>query len=191
MKNPQKGFAIPLIIAVFAILVIGVGAYYYSLNKKYGPGVYGGVPDNEIYKVSDSLEEVILLGDLIKSQNRFGLCINEVADMYKVKLGRVLSESTIAKAGQCISTVSKKRSEAEDGIAIVTYSQELPEACKSSRTLSDLLKVEVYTNTLQSKAEWLNGIKFMQTQINDIENSLKPVDCKAYAEFIGSNGTLR
>jgi hypothetical protein len=33
MKNLQKGFAIPIIIAVIALLTLGGGAYIYTNNK--------------------------------------------------------------------------------------------------------------------------------------------------------------
>ncbi|TAK93427.1 hypothetical protein EPO05_07115, partial [Patescibacteria group bacterium] len=33
MKNTQKGFAIPLVIAIIAILVIGGGVYIYKNNS--------------------------------------------------------------------------------------------------------------------------------------------------------------
>ncbi len=37
MKNSQKGFLIPLITAIVAVLAVGVGVYYYSKNKVQPP----------------------------------------------------------------------------------------------------------------------------------------------------------
>ena len=34
MKNSQKGFVVPLLIAIIAVLVIGGGVYVYEKNKK-------------------------------------------------------------------------------------------------------------------------------------------------------------
>ncbi|GEM_PF-6759231 len=187
MKITQKGFAPVVLLVIIAVIVIGAGAYYYFQNKSAKDNNVNG---DAVYKISDSLNEVKLLNDLIASRNRFGLCINEVANVYKLKQGRVLSQDTIAKAGQCVAKVAKKNSRAGDGEYIVTYSQELPEACKSPRTLSDLLKVQVNINTSQTKAEWQSGIKLTQARIDDIEASLKPANCKAYAEFIRSHGAL-
>ena len=34
MKNPKKGFVIPLIIAIVAVLAVGGGVYYYAHNNK-------------------------------------------------------------------------------------------------------------------------------------------------------------
>jgi len=41
MKNSQKGFVVPLLVAIIAVLVIGGGAYFYSKNlKPSGPTSY-------------------------------------------------------------------------------------------------------------------------------------------------------
>ncbi len=39
MKNYKKGFVIPLVIAIIALLGIGGGYYLYNSNQKIGPGI--------------------------------------------------------------------------------------------------------------------------------------------------------
>ncbi len=39
MKNTRKGFIVPVIVTVFALLVLVGGAYYYSHTYKVGPGL--------------------------------------------------------------------------------------------------------------------------------------------------------
>jgi len=39
MKNLQKGFAIPLIIAIIAVLAIGGGVYFYKNKKSEAPAI--------------------------------------------------------------------------------------------------------------------------------------------------------
>jgi len=39
MKNLQKGFAVPIIIAIIALLVLGGGSYIYVNNKAEAPNV--------------------------------------------------------------------------------------------------------------------------------------------------------
>jgi hypothetical protein len=59
MKNSQKGFAIPIIIAVVALLMVGGGAYIYTNNKVEAPANIVDITSN----VSTTTPDNIVGGD--------------------------------------------------------------------------------------------------------------------------------
>ncbi|OGF32583.1 hypothetical protein A2478_00005 [Candidatus Falkowbacteria bacterium RIFOXYC2_FULL_36_12] len=149
------------------------------------------INDSEITQITDSNSEVLLLNKVIQSQNRFSDCIDEVAKVYEEQGIKQLTPEIIEKTRRCKSSVSKEVTKISGDNYLVKYNQNMPEDCKSARTVSNLLNVEVNIHTKETAGNWQNGIVFSESAIQDIENSLEPKDCKAYADYIGSHGTLK
>ena len=61
MKNSQKGFAIPLIIAIIAVLAIGGGVYYYSKIKSTPIEVKNSESWNGTYTYGESIPPNIIM----------------------------------------------------------------------------------------------------------------------------------
>jgi len=177
----MKKYLAPIVIVLIGVLVAAVLIFN---NQK------SVLREDSVLKMADSTKEALFLNDLIKSQNRFAQCINEIAIAYKNMKGVDMPVASAAKTGQCLITVGKQVSDEGNGIYIVDYTQNLPEACKSSRTLSDLLKVQVDTVTSITQAEWQSGIVMSQSAVDDTEASLKPADCKGYADYITTHGSF-
>ena len=172
-----------IIVVVTFVLVGGYVSNYYLQNRIHN------LSDDKVYKISDSTKDVILLNKMIMSQNKFGECINEIALLYKEKTGKDYPIGDAEKSKQCISKLNKKIIRTLDKNYLVNYTQELPEECKSGRTSSELLKVEIDAKTLESNPVWAGGItmsQITQKQKDDIDKSLTFTDCKSYAEYVYS-----
>ena len=77
MKNLQKGFVVPLLIAIIAVLAIGGGVYYYSKNiKPTGPNTVATTPD------------VTTVTPIANQSNLFGSTTNGVSDDLLIKIAR-------------------------------------------------------------------------------------------------------
>jgi hypothetical protein len=171
-----------LALAIAALLIL-IASYVSSAPKS-------DLAEQDAIKKADMTSDVSFLNDLVKSQNRFASCINEVAAAYASTTGKVMPPAYLANARQCLVTIKKTVSSAGNGVYTVDYAQSLPETCKSARTLSDLLKVQVDTGSSTVKPEWQSGIVLDQKTIDNTEASLKPLDCKGYAEFVTTHGSI-
>lgn len=172
-----------LILGIIVVAVIAVIAVFLSNTPK--------INDTEVTQIANSNSEVLLLNKVIQSQNRFSDCIDEVAKVYEQQGIKQLIPGIIEKTRRCKSSVSKEVNKISGNKYLIKYNQDMPEDCKSSRTVSNLLNVEVDMDTKESIGRWQNGIIFSESAIQDIESSLEPKDCLSYAEYIGSQGTLR
>ena len=172
-----------LITGIIIVVVIAIIAIFLSNTPK--------INDTEVTQIADSNSEVLLLNKVIQSQNRFGDCIDDVAKVYEQQGIKQLTSEIIEKTRRCKSSITKEVTQVSGNKYLVKYNQEMPDECKSARTASNLLNVEVDINTKETVASWQNGITFSESAIQDIENSLEPTDCQSYAEYIGSHGTLQ
>ncbi len=172
-----------LILGIIAISVIVIIAIVLFNTPK--------VSDIEVTQIADTNSEALLLNKIIQSQNRFSDCIDEVAKVYEQQGVKQLTSEIIEKTRRCKSSVSKKVAKISRDKYLVIYNQHIPEDCKSARTVSSLLNVEVNMNTKETVSDWQNEIVFSESAIQNIENSLEPTDCQAYAQYIGSYGILK
>ena len=172
-----------LIMGIILVVVIAIIAIFLSNPSK--------IDDNEVTQITDTNSEVLLLNKVIQSQNRFGDCIDDVAKIYEQQGIKQLTPEIIEKTRRCKSSISKEVTKISGNKYLVKYNQEMPEECKSARTVSNLLNVEIDMDTKETVAKWQNGITFSESAIQDIENSLEPSDCQSYADYIGSHGTLK
>lgn len=77
MKKTQKGFAVPLIIAIIAVLAIGGGVYFYVQNKKQSnnnktgsiPAKIGECSKTKVSEIGTRLEGIAGSGSFIKYTN--------------------------------------------------------------------------------------------------------------------------
>ena len=78
MKNFQKGFAMPLIIAIIALLVIGGGAiYFYTQNKSTAPNL----KINEgVLPSSEKKTDISLCKDGADAKARW-VCVGKIVDL--------------------------------------------------------------------------------------------------------------
>src|SRR3989338_2241516 len=171
-----------LILGIIVVVVIAVIAFFLSNTPK--------INNTKVMQIANSNSEVLLLNKVIQSQNRFSDCIDEVASIYEQQGIKQLTPEIIEKTRRCKSSVSKEVTKISGNKYLVRYNQDMPEDCKSPRTVSNLLNVEVDMDTKESIVSWQNGITFSESAIQDIENSLEPKDCQSYAEYIGSHGTF-
>ncbi|MDO8591074.1 MAG: hypothetical protein Q7R65_03810 [bacterium] len=82
MKNSQKGFAIPLIIAMIAVLVIGAGVYVYKNKKTESPAVVdtGTQQSNQNQQQTNTQNPTPITKPDLKSQPEANLDCGAVLD---------------------------------------------------------------------------------------------------------------
>ncbi len=174
--NNLKSITITTLFVIFMIVFL--------LNNKK-------ISDTEIVKISDSDSKVYLLDKAIQSQNRYSECIDEVSRVYEEKKINSLSPEIIEKTKICKSSIVKKVSKIFGSKYLVEYYQEMPQECMSEKIVTNFLNIEVDMKNKKSVGTWQNGVNFTESMISDINNSLVPVDCKSYAEFITTLEVLK
>lgn len=174
-KNLMSGI---ILVVSIAIIIIS----YFNAPK---------FTNAEIMGIADSNQEVLLLNKVILSQNRLSDCIDDIAKVYEQQGIKQLTPEIIEKTRRCKISISKEVIKINGDKYTVKYNQDMPEDCKSAKTISNLLDVEVNLNTKETVGNWQSGIVFSESAIKDIENSIEPKDCEAYAQYIGSHGTLK
>ena len=148
------------------------------------------VDEQQMISLADSTNEAVLLNKIVLNQNRWSDCADEVATLYQEKGIRTMTPAAIEKTKKCKSSLQKTLVKKDNSNYVVVYTQTMPEGCGSSRTVSNLLNVSIDITTDKTISTWDSRIKLTQAEIDIIENSLKPADCKAFADFIGSHGSL-
>jgi len=166
---------------IVAIIVIGI-IFLYTFRSG------NSFPKNQkALSLANTAPEALLLSQLIDSQNRFADCIDEISKISTVPF----STEQIEKGKICRSSISTEVLKTGKNTYQVFYMQNLPVGCASQNTVLKPLSITVDVSTGQASAEWQNGISFSDKSMQNIRESIQTKDCKAFAEYITTHGTIR
>jgi hypothetical protein len=150
MKNSQKGFVVPLLIAIIALLVIGGGVYIYENKKAEAPTVL-----NQAFEVSSQPSITILSpkkGEFWKMGQIYTISysVNGNFGPITIKLNRYSDDSTL------IQSIDVGTSETN------TFVYKVPTTLEDTKGSAGMFKVEVYPATareLVTRSEYFSIIR--------------------------------